>query len=74
MQTELFWNTCLKSFEIMLPPQQYNSWIKPLKLLNEDGKFILVAPNTFTLKILQERFFSGNKPSGKAGLYGRSAI
>lgn len=57
MQTELFWNTCLKSFEIMLPPQQYNSWIKPLKLLNEDGKFILVAPNTFTLKILQERFF-----------------
>lgn len=57
MQENAFWDACLNSFEKSLPPQQYNSWIKPLKLSNEDGRLILSAPNTFTLKILQDRFF-----------------
>lgn len=57
MQEISFWNTCLSSFEKSLPPQQYNSWIKPLQFKNENGTLVLIAPNTFTLKLVQERFF-----------------
>lgn len=57
MQDISFWDLCLRSFQKSLPPQQYNSWIKPLHLKNEDGTFILTAPNSFTLKLVQERFF-----------------
>jgi chromosomal replication initiator protein len=58
MQENAFWDTCLSAFEKSLPSQQFNSWIKPVKLSNENGTLILTAPNTFTLKILQDRFFS----------------
>lgn len=56
MQDISFWNTCLRSFEKSLPPQQYNSWIKPLLLKSENGSLVLTAPNSFTLKLVQERF------------------
>lgn len=57
MQENAFWDTCLDAFEKSLPAQQFNSWIKPLKLSTENGCLVLSAPNTFTLKILQDRFF-----------------
>ncbi|MBI5429116.1 MAG: chromosomal replication initiator protein DnaA [Nitrosomonadales bacterium] len=56
MQDISFWDSCLRSFEKSLPPQQYNSWIKPLLLKSENGSLILTAPNSFTLKLVQERF------------------
>ena len=56
MQDISFWDSCLRSFEKSLPPQQYNSWIKPLLLKNENGSLVLTAPNSFTLKLVQERF------------------
>ncbi|HUW26853.1 MAG TPA: chromosomal replication initiator protein DnaA [Gallionella sp.] len=56
MQDISFWDSCLRSFETSLPPQQYNSWIKPLLLKSENGSLILTAPNSFTLKLVQERF------------------
>lgn len=56
MQEIPFWASCLSSFEKSLPPQQYNSWIKPLVLRSENGSLILTAPNSFTLKLVQERF------------------
>ena len=65
MQEQAFWDTCLLSFEKSLPPQQYNSWIKPLGLSNENGLLVLTAPNTFTLKIVQDRFFPEIKRQAK---------
>ncbi len=56
MQDISFWASCLSSFEKSLPPQQYNSWIKPLVLKSENGSLVLTAPNSFTLKLVQERF------------------
>ena len=56
MQEIPFWASCLSSFEKSLPPQQYNSWIKPLVLKSENGSLVLTAPNSFTLKLVQERF------------------
>jgi chromosomal replication initiator protein len=66
MQDLSFWNLCLRSFEKSLPPQQFNSWIKPLLLKNENGTLILTAPNSFTLKLVQERFLP--EISRQAGL------
>ncbi|OGT00927.1 MAG: chromosomal replication initiation protein DnaA [Gallionellales bacterium RIFCSPLOWO2_02_FULL_59_110] len=66
MQDISFWDSCLRSFEKSLPPQQYNSWIKPLLLKNENGALVLTAPNSFTLKLVQERFLP--EISRQAGL------
>ncbi|MDD5298948.1 MAG: chromosomal replication initiator protein DnaA [Gallionella sp.] len=66
MQDISFWDSCLRSFEKSLPPQQFNSWIKPLLLKNEGGALVLTAPNSFTLKLVQERFLP--EISRQAGL------
>lgn len=56
MQEINLWNACLSAFEKSLPPQQFNSWIKPLCLFREGDALVLTAPNSFTLKIVQDRF------------------
>jgi len=66
MQDTSFWDICLRSFEKSLSPQQYNSWIKPLLLKVENGSLVLTAPNSFTLKLVQERFLP--EISRQAGL------
>lgn len=66
MQDISFWDSCLSSFKKSLPPQQYNSWIKPLVLKSENGTLVLTAPNSFTLKLVQERFLP--EISRQAGL------
>jgi chromosomal replication initiator protein len=47
-----------KYFQELLPAQQYNSWIKPLLFEMDGNKVILSAPNSFTLRIIQERFLA----------------
>jgi len=66
MQDISFWDSCLRAFEKSLPPQQYNSWIKPLLIKSENDALILTAPNTFILKLVQERFLP--EISRQAGL------
>lgn len=56
MSSNHLWETCLQFFEGSLPPQQFNSWIKPLQFDIEGNKITLTAPNSFTLKLVQERF------------------
>lgn len=48
--------SCLNFFKEQLPLQQYNSWIKPLIFEIDGDKLVLTAPNSFTLRIVQERF------------------
>lgn len=54
-----FWTACLSHFEQELPPQQFNTWIRPLRLEGEatpeDG-LRLIAPNGFILKWVRERY------------------
>jgi chromosomal replication initiator protein len=51
-----FWRYCLTQFEKELPPQQFKTWIKPLKLRIEDETLTLVAPNRFVQQWIRERF------------------
>jgi chromosomal replication initiator protein len=56
MSAQSLSGSCLRFFEAQLPPQQFNSWIKPLKFEIDGDKLVLTAPNSFTLRIVQERF------------------
>src|SRR3989442_14215583 len=54
-----FWASCLSRFEKELPAQQFNTWIRPLKLDAEaapSGELRLLAPNRFVLQWVKERF------------------
>lgn len=54
-----FWDSCLTYLERELPPQQFNTWIRPLRLEGEgaeEGGLRLVAPNGFILKWVKDRY------------------
>ena len=56
-----FWLSCLSRFEKELPAQQFNTWIRPLKLdpqVAPGGELRLLAPNRFVLQWVKERFLS----------------
>ncbi len=56
MSDNTLWDSCLNFFKDSLPPQQFESWIKPLAFEIKGDQITLTAPNSFTLKIIQERF------------------
>ncbi len=53
-----FWTHCLTRFESELPAQQFNAWIKSLRMeTHDDGRRLrLVAPNGFILRWVRERY------------------
>ncbi|MCC6472608.1 MAG: chromosomal replication initiator protein DnaA [Burkholderiales bacterium] len=56
---EEFWLSCLSRFEKELPAQQFNTWIRPLRIDGipaPDGEVRLLAPNRFVLQWVKERF------------------
>jgi chromosomal replication initiator protein len=56
-----FWESCLLRFEQELPAQQFNTWIKPLRLEGETAPLEglrLIAPNSFILKWVRDRYLS----------------
>ncbi len=63
-----FWNSCLSQFEQELPPQQFNTWIRPLRLEGEDAVesgLRLIAPNGFILKWVKERYLGRIEELGR---------
>ena len=59
MSAQSLSGSCLSFFKEQLPPQQFNSWIKPLIFEIDGDKLILTAPNSFTLRIVQDRYQAG---------------
>ena len=53
---DAFWQFCLDQFQKDLTIQQYNTWIKPLKVNLTDDSVILLAPNRFVLQWVKEKF------------------
>src|SRR5215475_8918994 len=56
MSTPTFWPNCLDAFQRELTPQQYNTWIRPLRLEVAGDGLVLIAPNRFVLQWVKERF------------------
>ncbi|WP_067867893.1 chromosomal replication initiator protein DnaA [Neptuniibacter marinus] len=58
MSTEL-WARCLHSLQDEFPTQQYNTWIRPLKVAPESAdRLVLVAPNRFVRDWVNDKFLS----------------
>lgn len=53
-----FWRSCLSHFEQQLPPQQFKTWIKPLKFRAVEKAVTLTAPNRFVLQWIRDRFLA----------------
>jgi chromosomal replication initiator protein len=51
------WQNCVNALRSELPAQQFNTWIKPIRL-GGDGKTLkLFAPNRFVLEWVKEHYF-----------------
>ena len=51
-----FWQHCLDQFKNELTIQQFNTWIKPLRMENGGAGVCLLAPNRFVLQWVKEKF------------------
>ncbi len=51
------WNACIGKLEGELPPQQFNTWIRPLQAVESSGELKLLAPNRFVLDWVKQHFF-----------------
>ena len=53
------WQSCLQALEKELPPQQFSTWIRPLRATAaEAGELRLLAPNRFVMQWVKDRFLS----------------
>ena len=49
---ETLWNRCLRVLESELPMQQFNTWVRPLQVVERDGEIRLLAPNRYVVEWL----------------------
>lgn len=59
---ETFWLSCLAHFEKELSPQQFNTWIKPLRIDISGERYrepVLVVPNRFAMQWVKDNFLPG---------------
>src|SRR5688572_30564606 len=52
------WQKCANSLKTELPPQQFNTWIKPIRVLGGSNTLHLLTPNRFVLEWVREHFLS----------------
>ncbi|MBB5211762.1 chromosomal replication initiator protein DnaA [Microbulbifer hydrolyticus] len=52
------WKQCAACLQDELPPQQFNTWIRPLRVSDDssEGELRLVAPNRFILNWVSDKF------------------
>jgi chromosomal replication initiator protein len=47
------WKKCLRALEGELSEQQFNTWIRPLQVIESAGKLTLLAPNRYVVEWVQ---------------------
>lgn len=52
------WKTCTNRLADELTPQQFNTWIRPLKAEQQENKLTIIAPNKFVLDWVTSKFES----------------
>ena len=50
------WNRCIRDLKAELPEQQFNTSIRPLQAIEDEGRLKLLAPNRFVVDWLQEHY------------------
>lgn len=59
LKIESFWHDCLAQFDQELNGQQFNTWIKPLRLetsLEDENTLLLISPNRFVQQWIRDNF------------------
>ncbi|VEG91592.1 chromosomal replication initiator protein DnaA [Legionella spiritensis] len=51
------WQKCLGLLEEEFPPQQFNTWLRPLHAEMQDSSLILLAPNRFVVDWVKKHFY-----------------
>ena len=65
------WKKCLEQLEGELTSQQFNTWLRPLRAVQDAGQLRLYAPNRFVLDWVKDRFLDriealAKKEAGKS--------
>ena len=50
--SESLWNRCLRVLESELPPQHFNTWVRPLQAIERSNELTLLAPNRYVIEWL----------------------
>lgn len=50
------WALCVERLEGELPPRQFNTWIRPLQVIEKEGSIRLLAPNHFVVDWVNEKY------------------
>ncbi len=50
------WNRCIEHLERNLSAQQFNTWIRPLQIIEEDRCIRILAPNQFVLNWVKNNY------------------
>jgi chromosomal replication initiator protein len=52
------WSKCVGRLEGELSPQQFNTWIRPLQIIEADNSIRLLAPNQFVLNWVKNHYLT----------------
>jgi chromosomal replication initiator protein len=51
------WQRCSNFLRDEMPPQQFNTWIRPLRAEESAGELQLIAPNRFVMDWVRDKYF-----------------
>lgn len=55
--SEDVWKKCRELLEDEYPPQQFNTWLRPLQAEVHDNGLVLLAPNRFVVDWVKRNFY-----------------
>ena len=50
------WNECLAQLKHEVPEVQFNTWVRPLTLVEDQSAFVLSAPNRFIRDFVEDKY------------------
>ncbi len=53
---DVTWQNCIKSLQSEIPAQQFNTWIRPLRVARADSQLQLLAPNRFVKDWVRDKY------------------
>ena len=54
--SESLWDQCLDRLRREIQPEQFNNWIRPLQVVEEPGRVVLLAPNRFVKDWVKDHY------------------
>ena len=52
----VLWSQCLEKLRQEVPEVQFNTWVRPLMVVEDGAEFVLCAPNRFIRDFVEESF------------------